>query len=140
VTWFEDLLKVRRARQTGMALVFVTLAAAAIAIGIRLYPLAVLDGVMSLPSLILEDTGYAEGYSHAKFRTIRPGMTETQVREALGAPLGAVWKDQSPQPALGGGDMRLWYSMRQGSQSYRIREIEFCAGRVRRIRSGVYAD
>jgi hypothetical protein len=106
VTWFEAPLSVRRrAILTGMALVFVTLSSAGIAIAIRLQPLAALDGVLSLPVLILEDTAYADGYTHAKFRTIRAGMTETQVREVLGAPLAIVWKFQHPQPALDGGDM-----------------------------------
>lgn len=70
----------------------------------RLYALAALDGVLGLPILAIEDTAYSEGYSHAKFRAVRPGMTEAQVRDTLGAPLDMVWMYESAQPALDGGD------------------------------------
>jgi hypothetical protein len=38
-----------------------------------------------------EDTSYAEGFSERAFRTIRPGLTETEVRDVLGSPYQEWW-------------------------------------------------
>ena len=90
----------RRAMFIG-ALILATLCVAGFPIGRQLYFLAALDGVLTLPELLLEDTRYADGYSHATFRALRVGMSEAQVRAILGAPGGIVWTYQNAQQALG---------------------------------------
>jgi hypothetical protein len=93
----------RRAMLIGAALLLAMLCAAAFPTGRQLYYLAARDGVVNLPmSLLFEDTVYADGYSHAKFRTLQVGMTEAQVGATLGTPLGVTWMYQDAQPALDG--------------------------------------
>ena len=41
--------------------------------------------------LLREDTSYAAGFSETTFRTIRPGLTESEVRELLGSPHQEWW-------------------------------------------------
>jgi hypothetical protein len=41
--------------------------------------------------LLREDTSYATGFSETAFRTIRPGLTEREVRHVLGSPYQEWW-------------------------------------------------
>ena len=46
--------------------------------------------------LLREDTSYATGFSETTFRTIRPGLTESEVRGLLGSPHQELWFYASP--------------------------------------------
>jgi inner membrane protein len=46
--------------------------------------------------LLRDDTSYAGGFSETAFRTIRPGLTEREVRERLGSPYQEWWFYTSP--------------------------------------------
>jgi hypothetical protein len=111
----------RRTLLIGAGLLLATLCVAAFPTSRQIYLLAALDGVLSLLSPLLEDTGYAPGYSHAKFRTLRVGMTEAQVRATVGTPLDITWTYEHAQPALDG-DRRLWFSATERVRSAMPRE------------------
>jgi hypothetical protein len=53
-----------------------------------------LDGIHGalLARVLGHDTKYAAGYTTRGFRTVRAGMTESQVRQLLGPPLGENWR------------------------------------------------
>jgi inner membrane protein len=46
--------------------------------------------------LLREDTSYAAGFSETAFRTIRPGLTESEVRGLLGSPYQEWWFYTAP--------------------------------------------
>jgi hypothetical protein len=52
-----------------------------------------LDGISgAVFTMIFGDTtSYASGYTDNGFRAVRPGMTDAQVQELIGQPLGEVW-------------------------------------------------
>ena len=53
-----------------------------------------LDAIKGL--FLREDTSYAAGFSETTFRTIRPGLTESEVRGLLGSPHQELWFYTSP--------------------------------------------
>nr|WP_256433108.1 outer membrane protein assembly factor BamE [Myxococcus sp. CA040A] len=79
-----------------------------------------LDGVSGalLACIVGEDTVYSARYSDRGFRTILPGMSEEQVRHALGEPL----RVQELDPPYGA----VWsYSKSAKKDNYRIRTVRF---------------
>ena len=59
------------------------------AIGVISYSEPTRDAIKGV--LLREDTSYASGFSETAFRTIRPGLTEREVRELLGSPYQEWW-------------------------------------------------
>jgi outer membrane protein assembly factor BamE (lipoprotein component of BamABCDE complex) len=57
---------------------------------LHVYSLEGLDGLL-FSTFLDEDTVYSAGYRDSDFRAIQRGMTESQVRTLLPAPLGEVW-------------------------------------------------
>lgn len=53
------------------------------------YSGSTLDAIKGV--LLREDTSYALGFSESAFRTIRPGLTENEVRHVLGSPYQEWW-------------------------------------------------
>ena len=82
-----------------------------------------------------EATEYAPGFSESIFLGVRPGMTETQVAQRLGAPL-AVYRD----PARG--SIVTYYSRgRLTDRGYWLRWVEYdSTGRVTALRREFYSD
>jgi hypothetical protein len=91
--------------RTLAVVVGLTVAVAFLACGWILYPLAALDGPLSLMLLPLEDTHYTPGYSHAGFRRVHPGMTRAQVVRIIGPPLSVVWQYDRPVGDLPAGTL-----------------------------------
>ena len=60
-------------------------------------PMARVDGVGTVPLMLLEDTAYAAGYTHERFACVHPGLFESEVMSSLGPPLAmrVDWKDDS---------------------------------------------
>jgi hypothetical protein len=86
-----------------------------------------------LPALYTrEDTEYAPGYSHAAFRKLRLGMSDSDVLALLGPPL-----ERYPVKGLDEG----WrWTRSPRDRSYRTRVVLFQNGTVSEIRHGFYLD
>ena len=91
-----------------------------------------LDGLMGvIADAYLEDsTQYAPGYSARAFRTVKIGMTESQVYTLLGQPLDTH---------TAGGNLYLWYSIPKKSH-FRDRRIILRDGIVTDKNAEFYVD
>jgi hypothetical protein len=94
-------------------------AGAALLAGVLLFQALSLDGWQGVMLPLLSEsseTAYAPGYSYFGFRTVRAGMTSTEVTKLIGAPLRQV----------SGAYGVIWvYSDSPVSRSYRMREVLF---------------
>ena len=54
---------------------------------------ALMDGISGaiLSTIFGDTTTYSSAYSDGRFRSVRTGMTDEQVRQLIGAPLAEVW-------------------------------------------------
>jgi hypothetical protein len=91
--------------------------AALIASALCGFHLLLIDGLDGLifGLLLKEDTEYAAGYTDTKWRSIRIGMTEADVRAILGEPL-QVWQNR-------GESVGMRWSRSPGDTNYRCRVI-----------------
>ncbi len=97
-----------------------------------------LDGPQSLFVTLLlgEDTVYADGYSKRAFRRVSVGMTEAEVEEILGPPLGSWFAGESE---LGMERTARW-THSPGDTHYRIRVVIYRDGRVTEKVAEFYYD
>jgi hypothetical protein len=91
----------------------------------------------AISSLAGHSTAYAEGYSEARFRSIRPGMTLRQVEELMGDPLNREqWLDFDREEMLdfdkGKPSIYIWYYTEAGrpTSNHWRKQVWFRDGRV----------
>lgn len=115
------------------------IACSLVAAGVAIFILLPIDGYGGWVLSFLadkEDTVYASGYSDEGFRRIRPGMSEQEVVDLLGAPLEKYsFEDDHGVQRVG------WrYSKSAHGQSFRIRAVVFDEGRVKSVFREFYLD
>jgi outer membrane protein assembly factor BamE (lipoprotein component of BamABCDE complex) len=87
-----------------------------------------------LPLLYSHDTRYAALYREEAFRSVRPGVTEEEIRTALGDPLEKTRLEDG---------RFMWHYTKPGpkTQDFLVRIVEFdAARRVLRIHAEFYVD
>jgi hypothetical protein len=91
-------------------------------------------GPVLLPFIYHERTTYAPGFREEAFRSLTVGMSEKDVRKALGEPLA--------RRDIGGGRSVLYYSQQATSRdNYLVRNLVFDAqGRLLERRAEFYVD
>jgi len=107
------------------------------------YPLDGLTGVV-FGTLFhtVDTTEYASGYCDKAFRKLNRGMSSSEVRALLGAPL-SKWDLASRRELAGDefAEMEAWvYSRSKNDGDYRIRTVHFNSGKVTRVYSEYYVD
>lgn len=115
------------------------IACSLLAAGVAVFVFQPIDGYGGWVLSVLadkEDTVYATGYSDEAFRRIRPGMSEQEVADLLGAPL-----EKYSFEGDDGVERVGWrYSKSAHGQSYRIRAVVFDEGRVMTVFREFYLD
>lgn len=103
----------------------------ALLLGLHAWLIDGLDGLL-WGALLREDTAYAAGYTAGGWRSIRIGMTQADVRTAIGDPLQG-WTNQDSS-------VSMRWSRSPGDTHYRCRVLQFSEGRVTEKHSEFYVD
>lgn len=99
------------------------------------YETHAMDGLQACvwPILVKEDTEYASGFSHVRFRQVAMGMVAEDVVRVLGPPL--------EKRTLEGGREEWWsWSRSRRDHSYRVRGVLLEGGRVTKVVHEFYVD